>query len=200
MTSQWNTRYTLLDRLKNDNDQKAWEDFQTYYNSFILIVLSKFKLNQSDKEDLVQEILLSLWKSLKNFKPDEKRAKFRTWFSQIIYRRTMDFYRKKCQSDKKEALIKNDPSGLESFTEPEVEKVFQKEWEAHIVNLALENISPMFSGKAIDVFKMAMKNTETKVIAENFDLKANTVIQLKNRVKNRLVKEIQILKSERELF
>ena len=58
MTSQWNTRYTLLDRLKNDNDQKAWEDFQTYYNSFILIVLSKFKLNQSDKEDLVQEILL----------------------------------------------------------------------------------------------------------------------------------------------
>ena len=47
---------------------------------------------------------------------------------------------------------------------------------------------------------MAMKNTETKVIAENFDLKANTVIQLKNRVKNRLVKEIQILKSERELF
>ncbi|MDD7987349.1 sigma-70 family RNA polymerase sigma factor [Lentisphaera marina] len=200
MPSNWNTRYTLLDRLKNDDDQEAWEDFKAYYDPFILIMLSKFNIAHDDKDDLVQEILLSLWKSLKQFKPDENRAKFRTWFSQIIYCRSMDFYRKKSSSDKKVESLTKDPTALESFTEPEIEKIFQKEWEAHIVNVALENISPMFSGKAIDVFKMAMKNTETNTIAKSFDLKTNTVIQLKNRVKNRLVKEIQTLKSERELF
>ena len=200
MPSNWNTRYTLLDRLKNEDDQQAWEDFKAYYDPFILIMLSKFNIAHSDKDDLVQEILLSLWKSLKQFNPNDQRAKFRTWFSQIIYRRSMDFYRKKSRSDKNVESVKEDPTQLKSFTEPEIEKVFQKEWEAHIVNVALDNISPMFSGKAIDVFKMAMKNIDTNTIAENFDLKPNTVIQLKNRVKNRLVKEIQTLKSERELF
>ena len=97
------------------------------------------------------------------------------------------------RSDKNVESVKEDPTQLKSFSEPEIEKVFQKEWEAHIVNVALDNISPMFSGKAIDVFKMAMKNIGFNTIAENFDLKPNTVIQLKNRVKNRLVKKFRLL-------
>ena len=112
----------------------------------------------------------------------------------------MDFYRKKSRADKKVQLMQNDPSHFNLFTEPELEKVFQSEWEAYIVNLALKNISEMFSGKAIDVFKLAMKNTPTQEIAERYQLKSNTVIQLKNRVKKRLITEIQSLKSERELF
>ena len=84
--------------------------------------------------------------------------------------------------------------------QPGIEKIIQEEWEAYIVETALERVSPIFSGKAMSVFKMSMENIDSKIIAEKLDLKVNSVNKLKNRVKQRLLTEISILKSEMHLF
>ena len=72
----WNTRLTLLQRAQNPDDDQAWEDFTRYYHKFVMVILHQMGVNENDKNDLAQEVLLSLWKSLPKFDFDSSRAKF----------------------------------------------------------------------------------------------------------------------------
>ena len=101
-------------------------------------------------------------------------------------------------------LVKKSPSKHSLQTQKDLthqlENIIQNEWEVYIVHTALERVSPIFSGKAMEVFKMSMENVASNLIAEKLDLKLNSVNKLKNRVKERLLSEIAILKSEMHLF
>ncbi len=87
---------------------------------------------------------------------------------------------------------------LKTIRLPEIDAIAEREWEIHLTNLALENIDPLFSGKAVDAFRLTLEGKSVKEIAQKLDLKENSVYRLKNRVKERLVIEIQHLRNELE--
>lgn len=62
--AKWETRQTLLQRAKDPDDHGAWEQFADYYHGFIQMILHKMDLSVQDHEDLIQEVLIKLWKSL----------------------------------------------------------------------------------------------------------------------------------------
>ena len=199
-TPNWNTRLSLLQRAQDPDDHQAWDDFALYYREFVNVILFKMGVNHNDKDDLAQEVLLSLWKSLPKLEFDSNKARFRTWMSSIIHRRVVDHYRKVNSRSNKNEKIKNEPEHTKHISEPEIEEIIQNEWEIYIVQKAMQNVSPIFSGKAMEVFKMSMENIDPEEICLKLDLKRNSVIKLKNRVKERLLKEIEILKSELDPF
>ncbi|MCH2204333.1 MAG: sigma-70 family RNA polymerase sigma factor [Lentisphaerales bacterium] len=196
----WNTRLSLLQRAKNPDDHQAWDDFASYYFDFVKVILYKMGVNQNDKDDLTQEVLLSLWKSLPKFELDKSRARFRTWMSSIIHRRVVDHYRKVNRLSTKEEKLRDEQEVLPTMSEPEIENIIQSEWEAYIVKKAMQRVAPIFSGKAMEVFQMSMDNIDPDEICQKLDLKRNSVIKLKNRVKERLLVEIQNLKQELDLM
>ena len=59
--NNWNTRLTLLQRAKDPNDNQAWDEFAQYYFKFVKHVLSEMGVHANDKDDLTQEVLISLW-------------------------------------------------------------------------------------------------------------------------------------------
>ena len=81
LNDEWKTRQSLLSRVKDPNDEDAWEDFVRYYEKFIFHLLHQMKINTDDFDDMVQEILLKLWKSLRTY--DREKAKFRTWLASV---------------------------------------------------------------------------------------------------------------------
>ena len=74
----------------------------------------------------------------------------------------------------------------------------KKEWEIYITNMALERIKEQFNGNAIEVFKMSLAGIPVDEIAEKLDIKENTTYRLKNRVKSKLIDEIEKLRFELE--
>jgi RNA polymerase sigma factor (sigma-70 family) len=198
-TSSWNTRLTLLQRAKNQDDELAWTEFESYYRQFIHMVLLKMNLNQNDIDDLLQEVLLRIWKKLPELEYDEKRARFRTWMSHLIRNKVIDHYRKvKRLSDKQDMIVGEKGNLTPVVSEPDLEDIFKKEWEAHIVELAMQRIAGHFSERAIKAFQMAMENVPHAEIGEKLGILENYATKLKNRVKSRLIKEIQLLKTELE--
>jgi len=199
MANDWNTRLTLLQRAKNPDDQQAWDEFVRYYSDFIKVVLSQMGLNQKDADDLIQEILIKIWKALPKMDYDQSRARFRTWMSHLIRNKVIDHFRKvKRLSDKQEMIVEESGNLTPVKSEPEVEKIIQSEWEVYIVKLALKRIAGHFSDRAIDAFEMSMENIPPEKIGEKLGIKGNSVTKLKNRVKQRLIKEIELLRSELE--
>ncbi|WDE96677.1 sigma-70 family RNA polymerase sigma factor [Lentisphaera profundi] len=196
----WNTRLTLLQRAQDPDDHQAWDDFTNYYHKFVMVILHQMGVNENDKADLAQEVLLSLWKSLPKLDFDSNRAKFRTWMSSIIHRRVADHYRKVYRRSEKMEKFRSEEALEESISQPEIESLIQSEWEVYVVQTAMERVTPIFSGKAMEVFKMTMDNISSDVIAGKLDLQRNSVNKLKNRVKERLLSEIQQIKQEMRLF
>jgi RNA polymerase sigma-70 factor (ECF subfamily) len=187
-------------RAKNQGDQAAWEDFVRYYREFIHMVLNQMGLRSGDVDDLVQDILIQIWKSLPNHIYDKDRAQFRTWLSRLIRNQVRNHYRTTKRRDRKHAAMVE--TGEEDYiavvTEPEVERIIQQEWEVHIIQLAIENIKQLFSERSIKAFSMSIDGFDTTEIADHLGVKPNSVVKLKSRVKARLVKEIHRLRNELE--
>lgn len=199
MQENWQTRQTLLRRAKDPEDHKAWEEFENYYREFICMVLYQMNCNVDDHNDLVQEILIRIWKTLPELNYDRDRARFRTWLSHLIRNKVIDHFRKQKRiSAKKEKIIEAADEENSLVSEPELIEIIHKEWEVHIVKLALKNISSLFTERAIEAFELGMEGVKTAEISKKLGIKENSVIKLRNRVKHRLVKEIQNLRNELE--
>ena len=197
MANTWNTRESLLIKAQNQHDQDAWKEFADYYIFFIKYLLNKLGVHRSDQDDLTQDILVKMWVALPTFKLSKKRGRFRAWISTVVHNRVMDHYRKRYRYENK---LKGIPNKDINFSQPEIEELIQKEWESYIVETALERLSTVFSGKAIRVFRMSIQNFSPEMIATTLDLKLKSINKLKNRVRSRLLVEINKLRSDLDPF
>jgi len=196
MKENWNTHQTLIQRAQNPDDASAWDDFVKYYETFIKMVLKKFNIPFSDTDDLVQDILLKVWKGLPGYEYRREKAKFRTWLGIIIRNTVINHVTKiKRKGGDKLELIENK---IQNFNEADIEKVINDEWVKYLTNYAMERIEDIFSGQTIDVFKLSLKGHNGKDIAAKLNITEESVFVLRSRVKSRLKKEIDKLRSEIE--
>ncbi len=158
------------------------------------MVIYKVVRHQRFSDDLLQSVLLEIWRSLSRFEIDEQRAKFRTWMSRLVRNTVLDHLKKESKQDK---IVRELPK-LDS-TPSELDEMIQREWEIHLSRLAMKNIAERFSGKAIQVFQMSLDGKEVEEICRELSLSTDSVYTLKNRVKKYLIREIKKLREELEL-
>ena len=187
----WNTQQTLIQRAQNPDDHQAWEDFVKYYQSFIVMVLGKSNISVSEEEDLVQNILLKVWKGLPKYEYRKEKAKFRTWLSTIIRNTIISHYNKSKGEDGKREKYSNI---VENISESSIEKVIEQEWYDYVVSLAMAKVQEAFSGRAIEVFRLSLQEKKANEIAEALDITEDTVYSLRSRVKRRLKQEVTKLR------
>jgi len=196
---QYQTRATLIMRVQDQHDEASWEEFVRVYRRYIYAIIRSMNISESDTEDILQQVLINLWNSLP--KMDYKKIKrFRSWLSTVTKNCVTDFIRKRMRDTNRVKKAKDDETivYLSSIRLPEIEEIAEREWEIHLTNLALENIEPLFSGKAVKAFRMSLEGKEIDEIAIELGVKENSVYRLKNRVKDRLIREIVHLRNTLE--
>ncbi|NQZ56658.1 MAG: RNA polymerase sigma factor [Lentisphaeraceae bacterium] len=192
--NDWNTRQTLLMRAKNPDDETAWEEFVGYYKDFLGIVIYKITGHKRFSDDLLQAVLLEIWRSLPNFETDPERAKFRTWMSRLVRNTVFDQLKK----EYKQLKIREDIP-IAQISPPELEDIIRREWEIHLSRLAIKNISERFTGKAMQVFELSLAGHSIDDISHQLSISKDSAYTLKNRVKKYLIREIKRLREELEL-
>ncbi|MDF7824659.1 RNA polymerase sigma factor [Pontiellaceae bacterium B12227] len=197
MDDQYNTRQTLIQRLKENHDEQSWEEFLRIYRPYILAVIRNMNIPEGDVDDIVQQVMIKLWKYIQTYSKDKR---FRSWLSSVTANCVKDYLRKRMRDAEriKEASENERLHYLRSVDLPEVERIAEKEWGIYLTNLALERIEDLFAGQAIQVFLLSLEGVPVEEIARITQLKENSVYRLKNRVKKRLVLEIEQLREELE--
>lgn len=195
------TRVSLLQRASDGSDQLAWEELLGYYEPFISKVLQAMGFRGADLDDARQQVSLLLWKGLQSYDRDPERAKFRTWFARLIKNAALNIIRSN-QSTPSGPSLDDDRDGnrLVLGDDPALDLRVEQEWQEYVVGLAMDRASQVFSGKAVEVFKMSLDGQSCEEIAGLLNIKTSSVYILKSRVKAVVLKEIQQLKHDLENF
>ncbi|MDF7822732.1 sigma-70 family RNA polymerase sigma factor [Pontiellaceae bacterium B12227] len=196
---EYNTRRTLISRIRDRDDDEAWEEFVQIYRRYIYAIIRNMNISEADADDLVQTVLIKLMDSCSKQDMGEIR-RFRSWLSTMTRNCVIDFIRKRSmEAERFEMAVKEDEMAyLKDIRLPDIEQIAEREWGVHLANMAMENIKPLFSGKAIKVFQLNLDGVEIAEIAKKMNLKENSVYRLRNRVKARLISEIEELRKEYE--
>ena len=191
VSQNWNTQQTLIQRAQNPEDEQAWDDFVSYYQSFIKMVLFKSNISLNDTDDLIQAILIRIWKGLPNYEYKKEQARFRTWLSTIIRNCIISHINKVKNKGEKVELIEEQ---IERISESEIEQIISEEWLDYVASIAMDKVKDVFSGNAIEVFRLSLEEKSAKEIASELNITEESVFVLRSRVKSRLKKEISKLR------
>lgn len=195
MSEQLNTKQTLLMKLQTKQDDQSWEEFTGYYKGYIYAVLKSFILSNDECDDLVQDILLKVWKALPDYNYEKEKCRFRTWLAVIIKNTAKNHFRRRNKFQNSQEFEASKVSdGM--MTESEIDKIAEDEWKAYIGKMAWDKIKPELSELAIDIFEESLKGHRSKELADRFDLAISSVRVYKMRVRKALHKEISRLNME----
>ena len=75
----------LIKMIQNDNNTYALEHLMNRYKNLVNIKVSKYYMIGAEKEDIVQEGLIGLFKAIKSFQP-QKQNSFKTFANMCIER------------------------------------------------------------------------------------------------------------------
>ncbi|EDM29266.1 probable RNA polymerase sigma factor Y [Lentisphaera araneosa HTCC2155] len=197
MAKEYHTRQTLLYKLIDSSDEKSWDEFVRYYEGYIYVVIRSLGVNQHVAEDLLQDVLIKVWKSLPNYEYREGECTFRTWLCLVIRSTVYNFFKKKStRNDTKNVDYDSTLHALNTITEPEINKIAEIEWKSYISNMAWENVKDEFPKKSRAIFEASIHEESNQSLAEKFDASPGAIRVYKSRVKKVLLREIARLNTE----
>jgi RNA polymerase sigma factor (sigma-70 family) len=184
------TSATFLARLAHGPDQAQWYEFLARYGELILSIARRHGLQRSDCEDVLQESLLEMTRSIEGFRYDPSRGRFRNYLRQIVTRATYRRIRQKYAASRQQSTNDCDvaaPTELEHG-----EAVWELEWRRHHVRQALRTIEAEFSELNRTAFMMCVCHGGSPLaVAESLGISVDQVYQTKSRILKRLLAVIE---------
>ena len=182
------TRWSLIGRLKNWDDQESWRDFFDTYWRLIYGVALKSGLTHSEAEDVVQETVVGVCRKMEGFKADPARGSFKSWLLQLTRWRIGDQLRKR---HAKPGAGQNDPptplgdeDAITDTTPSLLDAIWDEEWENHLVDAALEKLKQRVSPRQFQVFYLhVIRQAPALETARGLGVNLAQVYLVKHRLK-----------------
>jgi RNA polymerase sigma factor (sigma-70 family) len=196
--SLWLTRATLLHRVRDPRDEASWTEFVRYYERFVYAIARRMNLNHHDAEEVVQTVILKLWKKIPEFEYDASKGRFRGWLctvagnevKRLLRRRSAELHR----LENRERDLEE--SYLNGIQVSELEAAAEKEWIVYIATLAWERVQPHFESHVLAAFERLSKGENAEAVARDLGIAPSSVYVYKKRVGDRLREEIRLLNNE----
>jgi len=199
------THASLLERLKDLDDQGGWEEFYTTYRKLIFSFALKHGLTGTEAEEVVQETIVTVARNMPEFRYDPKRCSFKTWLFNLTLWRIQDQLRKR---HPEETSMHRKPgetdrtSTVERVPGPEGERLtalWEEEWKKDLFERALERVKSQVAEKQFQIFDLnALQEWSAREVARSLGVSLGRVYVTKHRVAALLRKEIQRLESKAE--
>ena len=195
--SNFNTRVTLLGRLRATPDDPAiWAEFVDWYGRNIHAWCRVWGLQESDAQDVTQEVFLNLSVQMHGFCYDPKGS-FRAWLKTLT-RRAWQVYAKK---QRKAGRGSGDDAELESLANLQarkdlsqrLEEAFDQEMLKEASNLVRLRVDP----RTWEAFELlAIQGLTGAEVASRLKMKVATAFVARSKVQRMLREELTRLERE----
>jgi RNA polymerase sigma factor (sigma-70 family) len=197
------TRKSLLGRLKNWNDEESWRTFFDTYWKLIYSAAIKAGLADAEAQDVVQETVISVLKSMPGFQYDRKKGSFKSWLLRLTTWRIADQLRKRQhESENRDGEPPNasETETLENVADPaglELESAWNEEWESNLMEAAMERVKKKVDPKQYQVFDLyVVKQWPVVKVAHALKVSSGNVYLTKYRVSRLIRRELTYLQNK----
>ena len=194
----WLTRETLLNRVRRQYDEESWKEFVYYYRGYVYNIASRMGLNHHDTEDVVQDVMLKLWKKLPEFQYDSSKGRFRGWLCTVTANKVKLLWQQK--SHDLDRLAPNEREEMTRYlqdmqTAPNQEMA-EQEWITYVLAMAWGRVQKEFGAKEKAAFEMLSKGAGVDEVSGKLGIATSSVYVCKKRVTDRLKQEVARLNRE----
>jgi RNA polymerase sigma-70 factor (ECF subfamily) len=195
------TRPTLLNRLKDLDDQESWREFFGIYWRLIYNTALKAGLSETEAEDVVQETLAGMARQMPTFCYDPRRGSFKIWLLRQTSWRIVDKFRKRRAHPSfahRRAVDSKRTSTIDQIPDPngfDPAAIWDQEWETGLLDAAIERVKSRVDPKQFQMFDLyVLQKWPVKKIARLLQVNAGRVYLAKHRVAGLIRKEHARLK------
>lgn len=193
------TRASLLARLKDWNDEEGWQEFFDTYWQLIYRVGLKSGLTEAEAQDAVQDTLVAVSKTIRGFKYDRARCRFKSWLmlltrQRIIWQlrqRLSEQHRSSAKADEATART----STINRIPDPKtdhLEVIWEEEWQQNILASALERVKEDINPRQFQIFDLyVLRNWPVQDIVRTLHISSGQVYLAKHRVMSLLRKHLK---------
>lgn len=188
------TSLTLLSSVKGiPGDEDAWKRFVSRYEPLIQNWCAAWGLQESDRQDVTQEVLLRLSKVMQKFQYDSGSS-FRAWLKTVTRRVWIDWAGKqekpgKGHGDSEIFSVLQSVEARQDFS-----RRLEEEYDAELMDLAILRVRMSVSPRTWQAFQLtAMDGLPGKDVAEKLEMNVAHVYVARSEVKQALQKEVKRL-------
>jgi RNA polymerase sigma factor (sigma-70 family) len=197
------TRYSLLSRLQNWNDQESWKSFFDTYWRLIYSTALKSGLTEAEAQDVVQETIICVAKDIHKFKRDRTLGSFKGWLRNLTRWRIADQLRRRIQPRLDKDLTASDnvpPIEITEIPDPAggaPGDIWEQEWRANLFEAALERVKRKVKEEYFQIFDLhVIREWPVIQVAQTLNISVGKVYLAKFRLLALIRKEVRKLEQE----
>lgn len=149
--NSFDTRMTLLVRIRDSNDQRAWNDFFQLYAPIIYSYALKHGFQDADASDIAQQVMCTVAKSISSFEYDRSKGSFRGWLVTVA----RNCIRKRWEQIRRQETTTGITATLEQqLHDPSAESLSQwdREYDLRVFHWAAESVHHEFKESTWQAF------------------------------------------------
>jgi len=181
------TSDSLLVRVSDSNDSAAWERFVAIYRPMVYRIGRRAGLQDSDAEDLAQQVMESVAKAIPNWERDPHKGGFRAWLNRVARNSLISMLR----SGNHDAAIGGseflDKSLAVEAPAEEIERVIEQEHQRSRLRWAADQIRHEFKERSWRAFWLTtLGDSSIPEAAEKLGMTIGAVHAARGRIMRRL--------------
>ncbi len=197
------TRPSLLQRLKDCDDQVGWQEFYELYRDLIFSFALKSGLSPNEAEDVVQETVIGVARKLPEFSYDPAKCAFKTWLLNQTVWRIKDQLRKRPPqpaASKASADDTNRTSTVEripDLSEEKLRTLWERDWRQAVLEAALQRVKRSANLKDCQIFDLhVLRGLAVLEVARSLGVSAARVYLAKHRIGALIKREVATLSED----
>lgn len=178
------TRPSLLERLRDGDDQHAWKEFDDRYRELILRYGRRSGLQPADCQDVRQKVMMGLSSALPSFVYEPELGRFRDYLGAAV-RNAIRRHQARRGRRGEVSLGEVDESSFPIAEEAWVE-VWNEEWMLHHYRRAMKRVRRDVAPKSLRIFEGLLEGRGVEELARLHATTTDAVYKVKQRVRARL--------------
>jgi RNA polymerase sigma-70 factor (ECF subfamily) len=187
------TRPSLLLRVRNPQDEDAWQQFVALYGPLVYQFARKRGLQDADAADLTQIVFQAVAGAIQHLDYDPRQGRFRGWFFGVVRNHFQNFLARQMRgprasghSDAQE-LLEQQPQ-----KEAEEAALWEAEYRQRLFAWAAERVQAGFTEATWQAFwQTAVEGKGARETARDLGISVGAVYTAKSRVLDRIRREIE---------
>jgi RNA polymerase sigma factor (sigma-70 family) len=193
MTESPSTRPSLLVRIRDPQDERAWEEFLEIYTPLVVRLAERRGFQHADAADLAQEVFRAVASAIDRWDPDPAKGSFRGWLFRIARNLMVNLLASQRRHTRGTGdtdvarLLDQQPA-----PDPEDSLLFEGEYRRQLFGWAADRVRGEFRPATWQAFwKTSVEGQDPKVVGQSLGMTAGAVYIARSRVMARLKHEIE---------